>query len=176
MSENHKKYLIYAIGVTGLSTLGYLVYRLIFKKKNIEEKENKNNTTNNNLKLNRLQSEVKESNNEKEKSTEKNKGNNNENTNKPQIIEIYSFSEILKKIVNHSFEQIYIFSDLLRQNFNQEGKFIGTEMGFNRNINEVQSEMIQKLQLENTRIIMSFGINPSSYNQTLTHYLEKNQL
>ncbi len=160
MSEKHRKYFYYALGITGLSTLGYLVYKLIFKKKVDLEKENNEK----NLKLNRLQSEVKE------------KDIKTPVKEQQDIVEIYSFSEILKKIVNHSFEQLYIYSDLLRQNYNKEGKFVGTEMGFNRNINEVQSEMIQKLQLENTRIIMSFGISASSYNHTLTHYLEKNQL
>lgn len=162
MSDKQKKYFYYALGFTGLTTLGYLLYKLLFKKKSIVEKDSNEEK---NIKLNRLQSEIKE----------KDIKNKNETKEQTDIIDIYIFSEILKKIVNHSFEQLFIFSDLLRQNYGKDGKFIGTELGFDRNINEVQAEMIQKLQLENTRIIMSFGVSPTSYNNTLSHYLSKNQ-
>lgn len=150
-NSDYKKYVFGALAFLGLSTAAYYFYYKIFSRS-----INKENTD---IKNNKITKEIA---NNKEIEMQK-----KDSTFETEIDNLVRFSECLKSIINNSFEQLFIYSDVIRENFDSQGTFIGSDKLLDRNIEKTFSDLIYRLQYDNTSIIISFNINPTDYNKTL---------
>ena len=173
-NKDAKTLAIAAIGVVGVSTLGYYIYNSIFgggSKKDSSSNKNLKSSTSTKTENEHIGNEVKDD------AVEDNKAQNNtQNTQKDEILKFHIFSECLKRVCNHTFEQLFIFSDVLLQNFNKNGEFIGTDMTLNRPLHEMQRELLGIISQDVSRITLAFGLTPDSYNKSLQENLAKNTL
>ena len=88
-----------------------------------------------------------------------------------KILKEKLFIECAKKIINNSFEQLYCYYCVTKENYNKEGKFIGTQKVLDRELGDVQNEMLRRLSWENSNIVPTFRLSPKEYNQYLEEHL-----
>ena len=79
--------------------------------------------------------------------------------------------ECFKTIINNSFEQLSYYYCVTKENYNKEGKFIGKEPVLNRDISCIQDEMLYKLNLENSKIINTFGLTANEYHKLIEEHM-----
>lgn len=154
--DNKLKFVLYGLGAL-TAFVGSYFY---ISRKNENDEEESKRISNKQIEedLAKKKEEIKLK--EKEEREEKNK-----------LVNVDIFTECLKRVINHGVEQLFIFNDIVKQNYDKEGNFIGNDFALKRDLNVLKAELLQKLQLENTQIIMTCGLNPTQYNNSLHHYL-----
>lgn len=92
-----------------------------------------------------------------------------------QHISINVFSECLTKIVNYTLEELFLFSSIIKENFDKEGNFIGFDFHFrNRNLNSIKNDMLKKIDSVCNEIVLeASGCSIESFNYSVDKYLKE---
>lgn len=87
------------------------------------------------------------------------------------LLNINIFSEVFRRAINFTFEQLMFNFEIIRDEFNDKGQYIG-QLGYLTNINveEYKNEILIKIANDNYNIVNSVVV-PEHYNKSLHYYL-----
>ncbi len=162
-----KQIIKYVLSVLGVATGVSLLYYLLTKEGNSKEKEDK-------IKLDIEKEAEKELKNkmEQEKEKENIEVKPLEDKNKTELLDIILISEVFKRIVNTSIEELFIYKEVLNKDFSKDGQYIGAVpslSGINKSM--FKDNIIHIIANKNYDLV-SKSCKPELYNKSLQYYID----